>query len=209
MSRALSTRPPPPPVTWSCDVPTISAAWITQAKLGEMSSGDAVVARAVDGGVLVGIVDALGHGPKANDIATLASKFLDQQTSCDVASIIAGLHQALVGTRGAAALVMAITEESIDVCSVGNVGLRSTNSALTFMLTPGVLGSRLRTPKVCRTRRAQTRLVIHSDGISGRFDLKAQNGLSPDEIATHIFAGHRYAHDDATVFVMDLAAPSK
>ena len=99
-----------------------------------------------------------------------------------------------------------ISTKGLEACSVGNVELRSGTGKLPFVLTPGVLGVRLRQPKICVSPSPiADRFVLHSDGISGRFDLKAHRALAPPAVATHIFGAHRHAHDDATVVVVDVA----
>jgi hypothetical protein len=73
------------------------------------------------------------------------------------------------------------------------------------VLTPGVVGVRLRSPRVSSASAPLTdRFVMFSDGISGRFDLKATTALSPADLASHIFAKHRHSHDDSTVAVVDV-----
>lgn len=69
---------------------------------GESRSGDAV-ATYFDGNVtFFAIIDALGHGPKANAIADRALRFLKRNWSSNIVTSMRGLHQALTGTDGAA-----------------------------------------------------------------------------------------------------------
>lgn len=194
------------PQVWSSEsgLPRVSAAWITRPRLGETVSGDAVVVRQAGSSVLVAVVDALGHGPKAAAVADSSTEYLGATSHATVPAFVQGLHDALQGTRGAAALVLLLSEKGLEVCSVGNVELRSTNSKLPFVLTPGVLGVRLRQPKICSWATTAERFVLFSDGISGRFDIKALRTHSPPELASHIFATHRHSHDDATVVVVDV-----
>ncbi len=167
-------------------------------------NGDAVVVRQWGSSVLVSLVDALGHGPKAADVARSASEYLAVVEPSTIQELVNGLHGALRGTRGAAALLLQISKKELVTCSVGNVELRSTDATLPFVLTPGVLGVRLRQPKICAAKASTHRIVLFSDGISGRFELRSLAGHSPDAIAKHIFASHRHAHDDASVVVLDI-----
>ena len=207
-----SNRPPPlkqtVPSVWSSPSDTgISVAWLTAPRVGESVSGDMVVVRHVEGheAGLVGVIDALGHGPKAAVVADSSIDYLSRTPHASVAGYMNGLHENLRGTRGAAALLFLVTARGLAMCSVGNIELRSSNTKLPFVLTPGVLGVRLRQPKVCEVPRATDRFVLYSDGISGRFDLKALSAHSPSELAKHIFATHRRSHDDATVVVVDVS----
>lgn len=157
-------------------------------------------------GALIAVIDALGHGPNAAKVADAAVAWLEQvPDAARVADIVQGLHRTLEGTRGAAAMIFSASSKGIEACSVGNVELRSTTGKLPFVLTPGVLGQRLRQPKTCATSAPLVdRFVIFSDGISGRFELKARAKDSPAELATFLFANHRHAHDDSTALVVDV-----
>jgi len=169
-------------------------------------NGDAVVVRQQGSSILVALIDALGHGPKAADVAQTSSDWLRAAPDDGgVAGLVTGLHKRLEGSRGAAALVFMVSVHGLEACSVGNVELRSGTGKLPFVLTPGVLGVRLRAPKVCVSPPLVDRFVLHSDGISGRFDLRSSRTHTPSEVASMIFGAHRHAHDDATVIVVDIA----
>ncbi len=186
--------------------PNVSAAWISRPRTGESVNGDAVIVREFGKAVLVAVIDALGHGPKAADVADASSEWLRSAEPADggAPALVQGLHKRLQGSRGAAALVFVVSATGIEACSVGNVELRSMTGKLPFVLTPGVLGVRLRAPKICASPPMSDRFVLHSDGISGRFDLRAWRTQSPPDLAAIIFGTHRHAHDDATVVVLDI-----
>ena len=208
-----SNRPPVVvlPMSWSSAPedpgPSVSVAWLSRPREGESVNGDAVVVRRHGDAVLVAVVDALGHGPKAAEVAEASAEWLAAAHDVGGApSLIAGLPKHLQGTRGAAARLLVISSTGLEACSVGNVELRSATGKLPFVLTPGVLGVRLRQPKICVSPSLiADRFVLHSDGISGRFDIKAHRSHAPPAVATQIFGAHRHAHDDATVVVVDVA----
>jgi negative regulator of sigma-B (phosphoserine phosphatase) len=205
-----SNRPPPlldAPTTWTSEEPRVSLAWISRPRVGEIENGDRVIVRRRGSGVLVVVVDALGHGPKAASVAASANELVNALPEADgVTDVIDGLHQALTGQRGAAALAFFVSNAGVEACSVGNVELRAKAGRLPLVLTAGVLGVRLRSPRTVKTvAPCEERFVFYSDGISGRFDLKAQGPLTPSELATHIFKNHRHTHDDSTVVVADLS----
>ncbi|MBX3259287.1 MAG: phosphoserine phosphatase [Labilithrix sp.] len=196
-------------MVWASEIeaPRVSVAWLSRPRVGEIVSGDAVVVRQIGDAVLVAVIDALGHGPKAAEVADRSSEFFESVELTDGApSLVRGLHERLQGSRGAAALIVVVSRTGVEACSVGNVELRSASGTLPFVLTPGVLGLRLRHPKICSSPGyLADRLVLYSDGISGRFDLKTLRAHAPPELASHIFASHRHEHDDATVVVVDVA----
>jgi negative regulator of sigma-B (phosphoserine phosphatase) len=199
------------PMSWSTEpatnAPRVSAAWISRPRTGESVNGDAVIVRPFGSAVLVAVIDALGHGPKAADVAQASAEWLGAAAPEDggAPALVNGLHKKLHGSRGAAALLFLVSTNGIEACSVGNVELRSMTGKLPFVLTPGVLGVRLRAPKICSSPPLIDRFVLHSDGISGRFDLRAWRTQTPSDLASLIFGAHRHAHDDATVVVIDIA----
>lgn len=195
------------PKTWSCEAPRVSAAWITRPRVGEIESGDDVTIVTRAEAVFIVVIDALGHGSNAAKVAHAAIQWVrTTETAASVLDLTNGLHRALQGSRGAASLVFAASERGVEACGVGNVDLRSYSGRLPFVLTPGVIGVRLRTARSSRSEAPLVdRFVLFSDGISGRFDLKAHASLAPAELAALLFAKHRHSHDDSTVVVVDVA----
>lgn len=212
MTRRPSSLPPPPRLesaSWTDGIHA-RAAWLVKPRVGETECGDTVVVRRVEGGLLVALIDALGHGPKAAAIArTSAAVVKEVPDGANVAEIIGLLHSKLAGTRGAAALLLAVTARTLSACSVGNIALRTQTGRLPFVLTPGVLGVRLRNPKVCSGAFTTERIVLFSDGISGRFDLDAARARSPEELVLGLFENHRHDHDDATALCLDVTSPTE
>src|SRR5438094_10534413 len=68
---------------------------------GEAESGDLYLVRSVEGGVLVAVVDGLGHGTEAATAARLAIAALARHAHESPLSLFERTHQALKGTRGA------------------------------------------------------------------------------------------------------------
>lgn len=183
-----------------------SIEWLTLPKEGERENGDAVVVRRSAQQVLVAVVDALGHGTHAASAARAASETMESMPFPEgPLAVVDALHERLRGTRGAAALVCIMTGGRLEGCAVGNVEMRCQRSRLPVVLSPGVIGSQLRRPRVFEGDLADgDRLVMFSDGVSSRFSLHDVRDLSPADACRSIFAGYRRAHDDATVLVMDL-----
>lgn len=172
---------------------------------GEVQSGDAVHVRCEGEIVLLAVVDALGHGPKAAlaaDAAIAHLSALGPLASLESGRIIEGLHGALRGTRGAAAMVCLVNGDEVDACGVGNVELRSLGSPLPVMLTPGVLGSHLsRLRTIGGTLRPRTTLVLHSDGISSRTPFSQLASQPLEDVCRTAMSSHRNHHDDGSVLV--------
>ncbi len=175
-------------------------------KEGERLCGDTVVVRAEEGVTLLAVIDALGHGPAAAVVADRGSAFLrDAPLGKDVRTLTEGLHDALKGTRGVAAMCCLVRAGQIEGCGVGNVELRSAGSRVPVILTPGVLGVQTTRLRVFQgTLTPGARLVIFSDGISPRIDLEKVERLPAEPAGKALFERYRRSHDDATLLVADL-----
>jgi negative regulator of sigma-B (phosphoserine phosphatase) len=177
----------------------------TRPKVGEKVNGDAVVFRHLASRGLLAVVDALGHGPTAAGVARRATEFLEAvPLETELRSILTGLHSALRGTRGAAAMVCVINGEAVEGCGVGNVEMRISAGNVPIVLSPGVLGGTVRNFRVFHGKLFQrSRLVLFSDGVSSRFQLDTLRELAPRELSEHLIAHHGRAYDDATALVVD------
>jgi negative regulator of sigma-B (phosphoserine phosphatase) len=188
----------------------LSVNHLSRAKTGETVNGDAVVVRVGEGAHnLLAVVDALGHGPIAAQAAAKASRYLETiSMEAELRTILNGLHGELKDTRGAAAMVCAITTKNgttrIEGCGVGNVELRASTSSIPVVLSPGILGGSVRQFRFFQgTLHHHHRLVIFSDGISARFSLDSFRHLTPREMCQRVMSEHGRNHDDATVLVAD------
>jgi negative regulator of sigma-B (phosphoserine phosphatase) len=172
---------------------------------GESLSGDVVVVRHDADVSLLAVVDALGHGAHAAVVATTAQEWLATASLVDgVESLLTGLHGALRGSRGACVLLCLVSHGAVSGCSVGNVDMRWLKTRPPFVMTPGVVGHRIDRPRIFKAPATPgERVVIFSDGISARFDVRATATLSTADACHAIFSQHRRSHDDATVLVAD------
>jgi negative regulator of sigma-B (phosphoserine phosphatase) len=184
----------------------LSPSYISIPKTGEIANGDAVVVRHEADTTLIAVVDALGHGPGAAAAAAVAVKELTEgPLKGGVRGVIERVHDRLHGTRGAAAMVCLWTNDTLSVCSVGNVDMRVRGTRVPIMLTPGILGSRVRSYLVFESKLARAdRIVIFSDGISSHISLDNVHHLRPEEACQALMERHRRSHDDATVLVADV-----
>ena len=180
----------------------------TLPKLGEHANGDAVVLRVEGEAAMVAAIDALGHGELAQQAADKAVAFLrGWPLDGELRECMQGLHEALRGSRGAAASVCLLHEAELTFCGVGNVEVRCFGSKAPILLSPGVLGARVQNFRMCRgTLAAGTRLVLFTDGISQRAPLESLRQLEPEALCAELIEHHRKTSDDATVVTCDLRA---
>lgn len=185
--------------------------------VGETVSGDAVWLGEWINRPVFAVFDASGHGPEAHATARLACGVLDRWDGTpDFQALATRLHQDLHGTRGTAVLVAVLDhcagiaggprEAVLRGFGVGNVELRALDRTISALLTPGILGIRLRR-KIHAFEiplRAGDRLMAYSDGIRGRFEREYHQGLSPADLCDSLIRDHSRPHDDATVLVADV-----
>ena len=93
---------------------------------GESVSGDAVVVKETEGACFAAIVDVLGHGREANEVAAVCERYLAKHGDANVVEVMTGLHRCLRGSRGAAAGLCAIDAETgeLEYVGTGNTVLR-------------------------------------------------------------------------------------
>lgn len=187
----------------------LAVAHMTTPAQGEIENGDAIVVRRDAGATLLAVIDALGHGPEAAKVADRAVEHLARAPLAAAAAIMAGLHDALKGTRGAAASLCVVRDGRIDGCGVGNVEVRIAGGAVNVLLTPGILGHQVRSLRAFEGRlRPGDRVVCFSDGISSRLALHELHELTPYAACGLVMQRHRRTHDDATVLIADVGSAS-
>jgi hypothetical protein len=174
-------------------------------------SGDAAVVQAGDGGVLVAVIDVLGHGPDAAKIAVQLNatllKWLADATTPSPKEAIAVLHDAARGSRGAVAGIAWLDGRTLEgsVAGIGNVGCRLFGSATrTVMFGDGILGSRMRSMATHFALQPGDAVVLFSDGVTDRFSNEFPTlTLNPAAaIAFNIVRRFGKGHDDASCAVL-------
>jgi negative regulator of sigma-B (phosphoserine phosphatase) len=144
-------------------------------KEGEEVSGDRACIGHSDAGVLVGVVDGLGHGADAGDAADRAGQVLeDPATGMNVTTALERCHAALRGSRGAVIAVAALPTHATDMewLAVGNVEgvfVRSRfgpSGREMIVQRPGIVGHHMPPLRSARLpMRAGDTLVFATDGV--------------------------------------------
>jgi serine phosphatase RsbU (regulator of sigma subunit) len=180
---------------------------------GEWVSGDAVVIRSTERGLIAAIVDVLGHGPEAHELAVVIDAYLTRQTGTDVFDLMTSLHQHVKGTRGAAVGLCEIDAATGRTAYVGtgNTVLRRFGKADTRLVSQdGVLGQNMRTPRP-QTLQLETGdlIVLYTDGVRDRFTSDDYPGVfhhAPKEVARTIIERFGKNHDDAACIAVRYSA---
>lgn len=177
---------------------------------GERVCGDAVafVTQPTVASVLV--VDGLGHGALAAAAAERAVEVFCRDGAITPERVVEHMHQALRPTRGAAAAIARVDVDAgvIDYCGVGNiVGALIKRGVARRMVsydgTVGLVASRIRS--FAYPFEVPPLVVLHSDGLRGRWDLGEYPGLSeshPAVVAGVLFRDFRRDRDDASIVTL-------
>jgi phosphoserine phosphatase RsbX len=183
----------------------------TKTLAGQRESGDLHLVKLLANGVLVSVVDGLGHGPEAAAAARAAVAALDRHADESVLPLLRRCHEALVGTRGVVGSVAVFDrrDNSMTWLGVGNVegvllqahavGRRGRARLVT---RGGILGSelpRLRAD-VNSVARGDT-LILVTDGVQDAFADGLAADAPPQQLADHILARYGKDTDDALVLV--------
>jgi phosphoserine phosphatase RsbX len=184
----------------------LTTAWLTRPRQGEQANGDAVLVRSEQGHTLLAVVDALGHGPVAADVAGQALHSLEHAAlPCRVEALVERLHRALRGSRGAAALVAVFDGRMLECGGVGNVDVRTLGTRLPVFPTPGILGQPCRPVQPVETALVpRDRLVFFTDGLSSRLEARLTQGHAPPAACSVLMERYGRHTDDATVLVVDV-----
>jgi hypothetical protein len=183
---------------------------LVRPKIGYRDAGDAVILAAHGGNLLAGVVDVLGHGPEAHDVAMKAQRFLDNGSEPgDPVELLRGLHGALMGTRGAAAglAVLDTAEGLARYAGVGNIAIRRFGTIADRLVSiDGIVGATMRTPREQQMRLSPRDIVvIYSDGVRDHFELRDYPELllgDAEKIARTVIRRFGKEHDDASCVVV-------
>lgn len=178
---------------------------------GQAESGDLYVVSPFPNGVLVAVVDGLGHGDEAAAAAKAAIAALERERQKSVISLVRECHASLRGTRGVVMSLASINgqEGTMTWLGVGNVEGRlfraKANAGPNYeslLLRGGVVGGQLPALRASIIPVAKgDMLIFATDGTRVPFMSEMSLSGSPQEIADHIVAHHSRGTDDALVLV--------
>lgn len=159
-------------------------------------------------------VDGSGHGPQAATAADCAVKTFEKTEPADGVRLIETVHRALAPTRGAAVAVARIDAAAhlVRFVGLGNISAAlvdggSIRRMISHNGTAGHVAARIREFTYPYSR--DPAIVLHSDGLSAKWDLATYPGLAachPSVIAGVLSRDYRRRSDDAMVVVMRVAS---
>ena len=191
-----------------CPRPVVGA--LTRPMAGESVCGDAYAQRSEGAITSLLLADGLGHG----ELAAMASRqavrtFSEDAQGLGPAHTLEALHAALRGTRGAAVAVVRLDlpAQRITFAGVGNIAvwIDDGERRRAIMSSPGIVGNNAQKIREVESVLPRGALVVlHSDGLTSKWDLRAIPGLwaqDPHVVAGSLMREAGIRHDDASVVV--------
>jgi serine/threonine protein phosphatase PrpC len=189
----------------------IEAAFAALPLPGQSESGDLSLIKRVGKGMLLAVVDGLGHGQDAASAAHAAVGALDRYSREPLIDLVRRCHEALTGLRGVVLGLAyldpgAATMAWLGVGNIGGVLLRvdvgNRPSRITLVPNAGFIGAE---PAHPTTRSVPLALgdtvIMYSDGIKDGFAESLVLANTPQEIADSVITRHVKGNDDALVLV--------
>ena len=143
---------------------------------GERLSGDVALAVNVGDSLLVVLIDVLGHGPEAHELARKMAAYIEEKPVAVPSTMIENLDQVFKGSRGSVAgcAVLDAHSETLSFAGIGNPIFRilSSSRTVTLPVSGGIIGAGVRTPVNHRARLLPGDLLVGcSDGVSESFSV--------------------------------------
>lgn len=176
---------------------------------GEEVCGDAWCVSQHDENLSIIVVDGLGHGVFANKAATEAIDVFRSRKKENLEQLLQLIHGRLKSTRGGAVFMIdKFDTDKIQYLGIGNIrAILSTPAKIRTLISQnGTAGLQMRTTKTLSQDWAGDGfMILHSDGISSRWDLSAYPSLQfkhPALTAALIYRNFSRGTDDTTVLVI-------
>ena len=178
---------------------------------GQSASGDRYVVIPLPQGILVAVMDGLGHGEEAAASARVAAATLERYAGESVITLVRRCHDNLKTTRGVVMSLAAFNrgDETMTWMGVGNVEGVLIHAdpvvnphAETLLLRGGVIGGQL--PPLRAAVIALTpgdTLILHTDGIRALPLRDIALDEPPQRIASGILDRYAKSTDDVLVLV--------
>ena len=175
---------------------------------GEYECGDGWHIVSGPDGIAVLVVDGLGHGTYAAEAARTAIESFNDAPFAAPQDVMTRCNGSLSKTRGGAAACARISDGRLLYAGVGNISgsLVAPGKSTGLVSQNGTLGMGQRRSQQFEYEVAPgALLVMHSDGVSARWDLKTRADLMvchPAIIAGVLYRDHGRDRDDATIVVL-------
>lgn len=189
--------------------PVLDLGSVQVAKPGEGLCGDAWASVDHGNGATIVVADGLGHGPLAAEASQAAVTAFRASPPLAPAEMMEAIHEALRPTRGAAVAVAQIDVERriVRFCGLGNIcGVIVTGGGMRAMVSHGGIAGHeaRRIGEFPYPWSDGAVIVLHSDGLTTRWDLDRYPGLltrHPSLVAGVLYRDFGRGLDDVVVVV--------
>ena len=175
---------------------------------GETECGDVFGAAETEAGVTGVLCDGLGHGPLAAMAAAQGVAAVLEDPQGEPAALVERAHRRMMSTRGGAIGVVRLADGAVWFAGLGNVAamILAEGTRKSMLSVPGIAGHQARTIRQFEyTAPPGAAVILHSDGISNRWEPGALPGLNardPLVIGAALLAEAGTRRDDAGVLVI-------
>lgn len=187
----------------------VHTAAVSEPLQGEIECGDGWGCRLFSDSLVLMVVDGLGHGTLAAEAAREAERILANAQTDSPSQILQDIHDALKKTRGAAVAVARIQESKglLSFAGVGNIAASIVSPGVSRSLPShnGTVGHHMpRIQEFTYPWNAESVVILHSDGLTSRWDLERYPGIwtkHPSLISAMLHRDFSRHRDDVTVLV--------
>jgi anti-sigma regulatory factor (Ser/Thr protein kinase) len=189
-------------------VPAPRCAGLVRPISGEAECGDTFGMTRTGDVVTVVLADGLGHGPLAAAASAEAIAAVLAGPAAEPADLLERAHRQLAGTRGGAVGIVQVRGTRARFAGLGNVAafVLSAGGRKSMLSVPGIAGYKARAFRQFDYEVPPgAAVILHSDGISSRWDAAAAPGLQardPLLIAAVLLGAAGVHRDDAGVVVL-------
>jgi anti-sigma regulatory factor (Ser/Thr protein kinase) len=175
---------------------------------GETECGDVFGAIEAAGELTGVLCDGLGHGPLAASAAREAVAAVLEDPAGEPAVLLERAHRRMARTRGGAVAVVHVVGPVVRFAGLGNITatILAEDTRRGMLSVPGIAGHQARSIRQFEySVLPGAAIILHSDGISGRWEAAALPGLNirdPLVVAAALFAQAGSRRDDAGILVL-------
>jgi hypothetical protein len=176
---------------------------------GEPQAGDGHFVRRLDNGLLVVIIDVLGHGNKAAELARRMEAKLENIATNDIEWLVKTMHDELIGSLGAAMTAVYFdskTQQATGI-GIGNTLVRQLgNQYRSFSAQAGIVGELLPTLRPFSFEfQADETYLFTTDGVKENIDpdeMMFANSKALDYLSSYFVNNYSKPYDDSTAIVV-------
>jgi anti-sigma regulatory factor (Ser/Thr protein kinase) len=200
--------------SFSSNPKKIETAALSHGLMGGRANGDEFLSIRRSNSLFLALIDVLGHGRAAHEIAIEVKRFLEDQHYLKLDEIMNNLHDHLRGDRGAMVELMRLdlNKKILEFCGVGDVSCRiysgNDKRSIPIFTVDGIVGETLRKTNLQRLELPEDAVIaMFSDGISQSFDIPiGLRKVSSVRLVHELMQKYGKSHDDRTLLITKIGS---